>query len=271
MSTICNKPQRYIFAREYFESKDFVWGITRIISRVFHILPNKAKQFVFDMIPLTDDECVDAIKKLKETKQKSIDYKSDYDTNCEIMEGIMGIFSITLPYKPTYLDIGCNNGLLARAIAKVVDANKVCGIDIDVYPEPLIKTSIPINIKKYDGCNIPFEDNTFQFVTIFQTLHHIDNIKHLLRDIHRVTKKGGYLMIKEHNSDSDNVQKLIELEHFMCDIKENNGNIKYKISCLKSEKEWDKLFIDHGFMKVEIFAYPKEPTNTYYSIYSIKK
>ena len=44
---------------------------------------------------------------------------------------------------------------------------------------------------------LPFEDNTFDLVTCFGTLHHIPNVSFVVQEIVRVMKPGGYLLLRE--------------------------------------------------------------------------
>ena len=44
---------------------------------------------------------------------------------------------------------------------------------------------------------IPFEDNKFDLITCFGTLHHIPNVTFLMKELHRVLKPGGIICIRE--------------------------------------------------------------------------
>lgn len=244
----------------YPSDKDFKWNIDYIISRVLGIRIKQVGQHVLNMRFKNEDECINILKKINGCSREL-----DFEIYCEIMKGVMSRFKIAIPNNMMYLDVGCNNGLLTKALGKVLCATEMHGIDVKKCMNQHIA-----NIKVYDGTNIPYGDNTFDFVTIFQTLHHIHNINDLIHDIHRVIKKDGILMIKEHNCDNDDTKKFVEFEHVMYDIKKNI-NIGSDDLFLRSEEEWNVLLAKYGFIKKEIFAYPKEPTNTYYSIYGINK
>jgi len=47
----------------------------------------------------------------------------------------------------------------------------------------------------FDGLKIPFPDETFDVVVSFQVLEHVPDPKLMLREIHRVLKKSGKLLI----------------------------------------------------------------------------
>jgi SAM-dependent methyltransferase len=44
---------------------------------------------------------------------------------------------------------------------------------------------------------IDFPDNSFDLINVFSTLHHIPNVAFVLKELFRVLKPGGYLLLKE--------------------------------------------------------------------------
>ena len=55
----------------------------------------------------------------------------------------------------------------------------------------------PLYTKPTVKGKIEFPDNHFDLVTTFGTLHHIPNISYVLAELHRVTKPGGYILLRE--------------------------------------------------------------------------
>jgi len=49
-------------------------------------------------------------------------------------------------------------------------------------------------------------------------LHHIPNLEFSLEEANRVLKRGGYLLIKEHDAKNLETEWLITLEHIIYDI-----------------------------------------------------
>jgi len=45
--------------------------------------------------------------------------------------------------------------------------------------------------------DIPFDDRSFDLICCFSVLHHIPNVSHVLSEMTRVTRKGGYILIRE--------------------------------------------------------------------------
>lgn len=56
---------------------------------------------------------------------------------------------------------------------------------------------IPNYIKPNPLGTIPFNDNTFDIITCMHVLHHIPNVSYLLKEIIRVLKPQGYLLLNE--------------------------------------------------------------------------
>jgi ubiquinone/menaquinone biosynthesis C-methylase UbiE len=95
-----------------------------------------------------------------------------------------------IPGRGTVLDIGCGDGQLALALMRLRPDLKVEGVDI--VPRP--KTLIPV--KQYDGITLPYEDKSFDYVTIVDVLHHTADPTVVLREAERVARKG--VAIKDH-------------------------------------------------------------------------
>jgi ubiquinone/menaquinone biosynthesis C-methylase UbiE len=91
------------------------------------------------------------------------------------------------------LDVGCGDGFLARvAFGKQLEA----GIDLD---RGEVKRAIKSKSYKKTICasalKIPFKDDSFNTVVSNCVLEHIPNIDMALKEIQRVLKKNGRLMI----------------------------------------------------------------------------
>lgn len=55
----------------------------------------------------------------------------------------------------------------------------------------------PTYVKPMIDGNMNFEDDTFDLITCFGTLHHIPNVSKVLGEIIRVAKPNGYILIRE--------------------------------------------------------------------------
>ncbi|MFA5953748.1 MAG: class I SAM-dependent methyltransferase [Candidatus Pacearchaeota archaeon] len=45
--------------------------------------------------------------------------------------------------------------------------------------------------------NLKFKNNTFDLITCFGTLHHIPNVSYVLKEMSKVVKKNGYILLRE--------------------------------------------------------------------------
>lgn len=89
------------------------------------------------------------------------------------------------------LDLGCGVGDsidLFKAVNPNIDWY---GLDIEGSPEVLSRTRTDANFYKYDGVNIPFDDNKFDMVFSIQVFEHIRYPDQLLPEVARVLKNGG--------------------------------------------------------------------------------
>ena len=118
------------------------------------------------------------------------------------------------------LDIGCGGGVNVKRFLKMTE-NKVYGID---YSELAVERSIKLNksavdegkceIIKGSVSNLPFNDNSFDIVTGFETVYFWPDFENDLKEVLRVLKDDGVIFIANEAlpKDSDERQKeLIEL------------------------------------------------------------
>lgn len=118
------------------------------------------------------------------------------------------------------LDIGCGGGVNVKRFLKMTE-NKVYGID---YSELAVEKSIKLNksavdegkceIIKCSVSNLPFNDNSFDIVTGFETVYFWPDFVNDLKEILRVLKDDGIIFIANEAlpKEGDERQKeLIEL------------------------------------------------------------
>jgi 2-polyprenyl-3-methyl-5-hydroxy-6-metoxy-1,4-benzoquinol methylase len=94
--------------------------------------------------------------------------------------------------KATLLDVGCGDGLLATRVAELLGTRPPEGVDVKVQPNCRIK------VTQYDGREMPFADASFDLVTMSDVLHHTEDPRAVLRELLRVTKPTGGVLIKDH-------------------------------------------------------------------------
>ncbi|MDP4199718.1 MAG: class I SAM-dependent methyltransferase [Bacteroidota bacterium] len=90
------------------------------------------------------------------------------------------------------LDVGCGTGLSSRALQQV--ASQVRGIDTS--PEMLrhVPTAPHLAFAQAPGEAIPFEDNSFDLITLAQSFHWLDRAK-FFSEARRVLKSRGWIVV----------------------------------------------------------------------------
>ena len=114
---------------------------------------------------------------------------------------------VDAPAPVQVLDLACGTGDFSIAIAKALSSatgSHVTGVDLSegmlaVMREKVAKADLTemISIEEGDGENLRFPDNTFDRVTIAFGIRNFENREKGLREMLRVLKPGGRLVILE--------------------------------------------------------------------------
>jgi SAM-dependent methyltransferase len=147
-----------------------------------------------------------------------------------------------LPDHISILDIGCGEGTISRMIMDSKQGITYQGIDIKARP------TCAIPYQTFDGAHIPYSDGTFDAVQFVDVLHHTDNIKELLQDSLRTSKK--YLIIKDHLYKSSLDFSILKFMDWV-------GNAPHGVEVIynfKKEAYWMQLFDELG---LEVVTYNK--------------
>jgi ubiquinone/menaquinone biosynthesis C-methylase UbiE len=95
-----------------------------------------------------------------------------------------------------HLDYGCNKGSFLDKL-KAKKGGRLVGVDVsgeavkqgqELFPELEI-------IKIDEGTALPFDDASFESVTVLDVLEHVYEQRELLAELHRVLKDGGKLIV----------------------------------------------------------------------------
>ena len=95
------------------------------------------------------------------------------------------------------LDIGCGNGNLFKYIPD--KKYELYGVDFaeNMISEAKINCGKKALFFTADAEKLPFDDNTFDIITCNASFHHYIHPNVVLKEMHRVLKKGGTLIIGE--------------------------------------------------------------------------
>lgn len=95
-----------------------------------------------------------------------------------------------IPEGGTVLDLGCGDGQVALGLMALRPDLAVEGVDVLRRPV----THIPVTL--YDGVTLPFGDDSFDYVTIVDVLHHTDDPAAVLAEAGRLARRG--VVVKDH-------------------------------------------------------------------------
>lgn len=114
--------------------------------------------------------------------------------------------------KGKILDAGCGKGRFAKQIKDIYPSYEVHGVDIS---EELLK-DIPESVIKKTGSllNIPYPDETFDMVFCVEALAHTLRIEKVLKELVRVLKSDGILIIIDKNSEKLGRLEITDFEQW---------------------------------------------------------
>ena len=128
------------------------------------------------------------------------------------------------------LDVGCGDGKLASKIGQERQDVAISGIDVLVRPNPVIE------VKEFNGTEIPFEDHSFDTVLLVDVLHHTDHQTTLLKECARVAQQQ--IIIKDHFLQGIAAQKTLE---FMDHVGNSRHGVEIPCNYL-TPTQWTELF-----------------------------
>ena len=96
----------------------------------------------------------------------------------------------------TVLDIGCGSGRWTKFIANKVKLVEAVDPSEAVFSANYLnKNEKNVRVTQASVSNIPFNDNTFDFVICLGVLHHIPNTQQALIDVVKKIKNGGSILL----------------------------------------------------------------------------
>ena len=153
--------------------------------------------------------------------------------------------------KPTdaILDVGCGGGRNVNKLAKVAVESKVYGID---YSEVSVDVSRKVNrkfietdraeIKNAEVSSLPFSDNTFDLITGFETYYFWPDLINDLKEIYRVLKPGGTLVL------INEIYKSIKFK------KQNEKWTQFGIFETHTPEQFKDFLTKAGYSEIEVFV-----------------
>ena len=113
-----------------------------------------------------------------------------------------GLDHISLEPASAILDVGCGGGRVVQLLVARAPQGRVCGLDhspqMDELARKVNRTLIErgrVEIAHCSVSSLPYADATFDLVTAFETIQFWPHISKDLREVERVLKPSGTLLI----------------------------------------------------------------------------
>lgn len=166
------------------------------------------------------------------------------------------------------LDVGTGNGNFVKIITALSDNySEIIGIDlIEGAIEGCNKNfeDERINFFRMDAMKMEFEDNSFDFVCLSNSLHHLEDISKILSEMERVLKPNGALIFCEMMSNGlDKRQKShLLMHHYAAEIDRYRGRFH---DLTFTNKKIFEILESNSTLKIKDawdLTYPRRETNS---------
>ena len=107
-------------------------------------------------------------------------------------EGVHDVVYDLIKDSKYILDVGCGTGVFANTL-------QICGHIVEACGLENCKYNIPFKNVDFNTQLLPYNSNTFDAVTAIEIIEHINNPHLFIEELHRVTKKGGLVIITSPN------------------------------------------------------------------------
>lgn len=203
---------------------------------------------IFDALGVNIEKVETSLEKNKSSFNKQAEDYNKFEFINNKTE-IRKIVNIGYPYNhKRVLDLACGVGVIALELSKyaeIVDALDISPFMIEKIKKTCNKKEINnINYLVGDAHNLKYEDNTFDTIVTRLSMHHFNNPNVVLKEIKRVLKNFGELIIIDIIT-SDNKEEA-ELQDSLNKIRDFSHNKFFTLNSLK------KLLKDSNFINPEI-------------------
>lgn len=163
----------------------------------------------------------------------------------------MTALSAQIPLGASVLDIGCGSGEIASDLAD--EGRSLRGVDT------LARDVCAVEMVTYDGQTLPFDDNTFEWATIIDVLHHASDPERVLAEARRVTTAG--IVLKDHFAER-------RRHHLTLAVMDWVGNRQFGVGRdgrYLSRDEWSEMFDSAGLNvadqneQIDLYPAPIKP------------
>lgn len=167
-----------------------------------------------------------------------------------IESSLQYFLKFNIPGDAKILDIGCSFGSLIYNLYRLGYRN-IYGLDVN---EGFIKNGqnlykeIAHNIQIYDGKKLPFDDELFDVVLMFDVIEHIPDVERFLKEeVYRVLRRSGTFIFQTPNKVVNIPWEIINKRSFT--------RWKNDHCSLQTYRQLKNLLNTSGFKKVEVEKY----------------
>jgi ubiquinone/menaquinone biosynthesis C-methylase UbiE len=153
-------------------------------------------------------------------------HKSEYLAEIEALKKV-------IPKKGKGLEVGVGTGRFASML----------GIEFGIDPsEKMLEIAKKRGIKTFncEGENLPFEDESFDFIAIIITICFVKNPLKVISEAKRVLRENGKIIIG-----------IIDKNSFLGREYQNKESVFYKVAHFFSTEEIDNMLFENGFKNIE--------------------
>lgn len=159
-----------------------------------------------------------------------------------------GVSHLNIEDDEIVLDIGCGGGINVKRFNKMSPNGKVYGLD---YSEVSVEKSSDLNeseikegkveIIQGSVSELPFEDESFDLITGFETIYFWPNFVEDLKEVNRVLKSDGTFFICNETAGNEDIDKKMKDYIELLDMK------------IYSEDDLESILFSAGFTAITSF------------------
>lgn len=229
-------------------------NVNKIIDLMNKNKINKDSEIIKMISNLRNDEKMNSHKYNKD-KYKKLKYKKCYFENiCSSWDYIFEDISLNIldsndiNKNSMYLDVGCGFGNKTISFGKKIgiEEKNIHGTDINSWgPYEQNEITRKFNFKEIIDGKLQYMDETFDIITCFEMLHHVEKLDEFIDEIKRILKPNGIIVIVEHNCLNDYDHLILDIQHMMYGtfVDKNKTYLSKPVySKYYNWVEWDYIF-----------------------------
>lgn len=193
--------------------------------------------------------------------------KGDFQTRED--ERVKNFFEVVKPGRKfeSYLDIGCGGMEITHTLAEKLSISKYFGTDIF--------DSDMKNYVKSNGMHYTFADNSFDLITCYVSIHHMENLAIFFSEINRMLKPDGVLFVREHNANTHSIYPYLNFVHLVDDVFRNGELKEFKnfYATYMSREDLKEILRRIGLIEINYGAYEasSNPQRLYFASFGMSK